>query len=262
MANFVGATGEGALSYEGTLPAGGKIDVGVAVSRAYSDVWQNAGLAVELAWLPFAILVGAEIVAALLGIAGWFGMALAVLIRAVAITVFSTIFVVRWYRYVLLGETASAKLFPPGWTPFLIVAIKIAAVFVVGLIVLGVIAALPPHFLTMPLAMLGGIALAFALARLWLVFPAAAIERPIELRAAWDLVAGNYWRLVGCLVLCYLPFVVVKAMLGGSATAVGLVFEIIGLAVMLAGAAVIASLLSGVYRQLVGGPAEPARRQY
>jgi hypothetical protein len=243
------------MSYGGTPPAGGKIDVGVAVSRAYSEVWQNAGLAVELAWLPLAILAGAEIIAALLGSAGWFGMALGVLVRAVAIAVFSTIFIVRWYRFMLLGETASAELFPPGWTPFIVVAIKLAAVFVVGAIVLGGIVALPPHFLTMPLAMIGGIVLAFALARLWLVFPAAAIERPIELRAAWDLAAGNYWRLVGGLVLCYLPFVFVKAMLGGSATFVGLVFQIIGFAVMFAGGAVIASFLSGVYRQLAGAPA-------
>ena len=99
------------------------------------------------------------------------------------------------------------------------------------------------------------------MARLSLVFPAAAIERPIELRAAWDLAAGNFWRLFACLVLCYLPFVVVKAMLGGSATLFGLVFQIIGLAVVFAGAAVVASLLSGLYRQLVGEPGQPPLRQ-
>lgn len=249
------------MSYGGTTPASGKIDVGVAVSRAYSTVWQNPGLAVELAWLPFAILVAAEIVAMLLGIAGKFGMVLGLLVRGLAFAVFGTIFIVRWYRFVLLGETANGELFPPGWGPFLIAAIKIGVVFIVGLIVLAAIAALPPHFLTMPIAMIGGIALAFALARLWLVFPAAAIERPIELRAAWDLAAGNYWRLVGCLVLCYLPFVVLKALLGGSATVFGLVFQIIGFAVVFAGSAVIATLLSTVYRQLAGEPGQPPLRQ-
>ena len=249
------------MSYGAMSPAGGKIDVGVAVGGAYSIVWSNAGLAVELAWLPFAILAGAEIVAALLGATGWFGMVLGALIQAIAFAVFGTVFLVRWYRFMLLGETASAELFPPGWTAFIIAAIKIAAVFVVGLIVLGVIAALPPHMLTMPLAMIGGIVLAFALARLWLVFPAAAIERSTDLRAAWDLAAGNYWRLVGGLVLCYLPFVLVKAILGGSATMIGLVFQIIGFAVMFAGAAVIASFLSAVYRQLAGEPGQPPLRQ-
>jgi len=249
------------MSYGGTPPAGGTIDVGTAVRTAYISVWDNPGLAAELAWLPFAILVGAEIVATLLGAAGWFGLALATLVRAVALAVFSTIFIVRWYRFMLLGETASAELFPPGWGPFFVVVIKIGAVFVVGVILLGVIAALPPHFLTMPVAMIGGIALAFAVARLSLVFPAAAIERPIELRAAWDLAAGNYWRLVACLVLCYLPFVVVRAVLGRSATFIGLVLAIIGFAVMFAGAAVIASLLSGLYRQFVGQPRQPLPRQ-
>ncbi|HEV2334365.1 MAG TPA: hypothetical protein VGS13_02595 [Stellaceae bacterium] len=248
------------MSYGGTPPTGGTIDVGVAVRTAYTSVWENAGLAVELAWLPFAILVAAEIVALLVGAAGWLGLALAVLVRALALAVLSTIFIVRWYRFMLLGETASGDIFPPGWVPFIIAALKIAAVFILGAIVLGVVAALPPHFLTMPLAMIGGIALAFALARLWLVFPAAAIERPIGLRVAWDLAAGNYWRLIACLVLCYLPFVVVKAVLGGSPTFIGLVLAIIGFAVMFAGAAVIASLLSGLYRQFVGGPGQPPLR--
>jgi hypothetical protein len=50
-------------------------------------------------------------------------------------------------------------------------------------------------------------------------------------------------------------------MLGGSATFIGLVFQIIGFAVMFAGAAVIASFLSGVYRQLTVGPGQAPLRQ-
>jgi hypothetical protein len=98
----------------------------------------------------------------------------------------------------------------------------------------------PPHFLTGLVAALGGIALAVGSSRLSLVFPAAAIERPIALRDAWDLAAGNFWRLLACLILCYLPFAILHYLLRGSGGASGaivwLVFQIIGLAVSFAGA--------------------------
>ena len=57
---------------------------------------------------------------------------------------------------------------------------------------------LPPHALTFPLSMIGSIALGLVVLRLSLVFPAAAIERPVALRTAWDWMAGNYWRLFAC----------------------------------------------------------------
>src|SRR6266545_2247067 len=117
--------GEETMSYAAMPPAGGKIDVLAEVQTAFSTVWVNVRLALDLAWLPFALLVGAEIVALLLGGAGMFGMMLAVLVRGLGFIVFGTIFVVRWHRFVLLGETAAGDLFPPGWRPFFIAAIKI-----------------------------------------------------------------------------------------------------------------------------------------
>ena len=58
-----------------------------------------------------------------------------------------------------------------------------------------------------------------------LIFPAAAIERPIGLHQAWELLAGNYWRLFACLLLCYLPFGIVHYILGeigiGNTTTAG-----------------------------------------
>jgi hypothetical protein len=121
-------------------------------------------------------------------------------------------------------------------------------------IVLGIIAA--------PLAVIAGIALILASVRVSLVFPAASVERPISFRQAWDAVAGNYWRLFGCLVLCALPFAIVQAILGAIGAALpsvlALVFQIAGLAVQFAAIAVGASLLSDVYRGLE--PAAPEQR--
>ena len=246
------------MSYATPRLAGGPIDILLAVRTAYSTVFENVRLACDLAWLPFALLVGAEIVALLLGGLGMFGMMLAALVRGLGFVVFGTIFIVRWHRFVLIGETASDGLFPPGWGLFFIAAIKITLGVIVGMVILMLIGMVPPHILTALIAAIGGIALAVASSRLSLVFPAAAIERPIELRAAWDLAAGNFWRLFACLVLCYLPFAVLHYLLresgGASGAIVWLVFQIIGLAVSFAGVAVVASLLSDLYRQLVGQP--------
>ena len=179
-------------------------------------------------------------------------MILALLVQAGGFAVFGTVFIVRWHRFILLGETTPESLFPPGWATFFLTAVKIGLLAFVGVLVLVLIAAIPPHFLTVLIAIAGYIALAFAVARLSLVFPAAAIERPISLREAWDLLAGNYWRLFACLLACYVPFgivhYIVNQIAGGAPSILWIVFQAIGLAVSFAGVAVVASLMSDVYR--------------
>ena len=231
-----------------------KIDIGGSVRAAYRAVTENARLAVELAWLPFAILVVAEVVALVLGGGGLLGRALASLVRAGGFLVFGTVFAVRWHRFMLLGESMSAGLFPPGWGSFLLAGIKIGlAVFLPTFVLILIVP---------PIGALAGIALALASTRVLLVFPAAAVEQPISLREAWDLIAGNYWRLFACMLLSVIPFVIAHAILG--AIGVGLpwvlwfVFEVIGLAVTFASMAVVASLLSDIYRGLA--PPTPAQR--
>lgn len=231
-----------------------KIDIGGSVRAAYGAVTENAPLAVELAWLPFAILVVAEVIALGLGGGGLLGRALAGLVRAGGFLVFGTVFAVRWHRYMLLGESMSAGLFPPGWGSFLLAGIKIGLAIFLPTFVLALI--LPP------IGALAGIALALASARLSLIFPAAAVEQPISLREAWDLIAGNYWRLFACILLCVIPFGIVHAIIGaiggGLPWVLWFLFEVIGLAVTFAGLAVVASLLSDIYRGLA--PATPAQR--
>ena len=231
-----------------------KIDIAASVRGAYTLVMDNTRTAVELAWLPFAIIAGAEILELLLGAGGLLGRALGGLIAAIASALFVTTFFVRWNRFVLLGESISPGLLPPGWGAAFWAGIKIGLLIAVPTIVLGIIAA--------PLAVIAGIALILASVRVSLVFPAASVERPISFRQAWDAVAGNYWRLFGCLVLCALPFVIVQAILGAIGAALpsvlALVFQIAGLAVQFAAIAVSASLLSDVYRGLE--PAAPEQR--
>jgi hypothetical protein len=235
-------------------PLGQKIDITASVRAAYIVVIDNARLLVVLAWLPFAILVGFEIIAWLLS-GGRFGEILASLIRFAGFVVFGTAFIVRWHRFILLGETTAVTLFPPGWGAYVLTGVKLGLLLLIGIILLVVIAIVVPHSLTQVIAIVGGIALLLVLAGVSLAFPAAAIKRPISLVGdAWDLVTGNYWRLVACLIACCAPFGIISYIVNEISDAMPsflwIAFQIISLAVWFASSAVVASLLSDIYRRL------------
>src|SRR6266545_6585067 len=135
-------------------PSGQKIDIAPSVRFAYTVVIENARLAVRLAWLPFAILVGMELIAWMLS-GGRFGEILASLLRLAGFAVFGTVFIVRWHRFILLEETASDRLFPPGWGTFFLALLKLGLLFLLGFIVLIVIAAVAPHSLTQVILVVG-----------------------------------------------------------------------------------------------------------
>src|SRR5579875_3556080 len=206
-----------------------RLDIGAAVAGAYRTLADNARLAGDLAWLPFAVVLAAEIVAGVAGGGGIFGRALAGLVHAIGYLVFGTVFIVRWYRFLLLGERAAGALFTPSWRAFFVVTLKLALALFAGWLVLAAV-------------------------RVSLVFPAAAVDAPLSFRAAWDLLASNYWRLFAAIVLCYLPFAIgrfILARIGGSAFfVIWLLFEAAGLAVAFAGVAVVTALVSETYRRL------------
>lgn len=244
------------MSISASPAPGYRLDIGAAVAEAYRMVIDNARLAMDLAWLPFAVVLVAEIAADAVGGGGTFSRVLAGLAHAIGYLVFGTIFVVRWHRFVLLGERTAGALFTPEWRSFLILTLKLALLIFAGWLVLGFIVLLPPHLITGPLFFVGAIALAIAPVRVSLAFPAAAIGRPLSLRAAWDRLEGNFWRLLASFVLCYLPFwigQVILARIGGSAFfLIWIVFEAAGLAVAFAGLAVVTALVSQTYRRLTG----------
>jgi hypothetical protein len=251
------------MSYQPTPAGGYQIDVLGATTRAYQSIGANFALLVEFAWLPLAIVWGFAVLASLIN-GGRFGRLLASLFDAIGFLVFGTTFLVRCHRFALLGERDAVNLFPPGWGDFFITGVKLGACVFVASIVLGLIVTLPPHMLTVPLALIGYFVVAFASMRVSLAFPAAAIAQPMALREAWDRAAGNYWRLVGGLILCYLPFAIIDMILLrlglGSFWLTWLIFEAIRLAVTFVGLAVIASFLSEAYTGIVhGGEVRPAR---
>jgi hypothetical protein len=190
-----------------------RFDVTDETVSAYRTVLGNARLAVEMALLPFAIVLASQLVVLILPSGGFFGHLLAALVGAAGTLIFGTIFIVRWHRFVLLDERISGGLIPPGWNIFLVTSLKLVAVVVVGWVILAFVAVLPPHLLTMPLTAIGGIALTLGSMRVLLIFPAAAVERPVGFMTASDWIAGNFWRLFVCLVMCWLPFAVVATLL-------------------------------------------------
>jgi len=242
------------MSYQSAPSRMYQIDVVDQVSRAYRAVIDNAQLVGEMALLPYLIVLGIELVALLVSGEGMFARALAGLIDAVGVLLFGTIFIVRWHRFILRGEAVSGGLIPPGWSAFLFAGVKLGVVMFIGWLILMAIAALPPHFLTAPLAMVGGIALSLPALRVSLIFPAAAIERPISLQTAWDWLSGNFWRLFLCALACCIPFAIVEMVIAWLASLfpafTWIVFQAAQLAVSFINAAVVAALLSHIYRDI------------
>lgn len=249
-------------------PTDFRIDIEGAAGRAYRALVENWKLAVEMAWLPFIIVFGLELLGVGAGEAitaghGATSSVLQGLGGLIGFIVFATIFYVRWYRFLLLGERPQRQLFTHSWRALFIVSLEFAALLFVGALILqGVGSA--PHAIAKVLASLGGIGLALAALRVSLVFPAAALEQPILFRTAWQLMAGNSWRLAVSALLCFVPFAVVEGVLSQAGSGrLGVLVFVIGageLAVEFAGLAVLAALLSEVYRGIVGIAREETNR--
>lgn len=234
-----------------------RIDIVDQVGQAFRAVFDRARLVLEIALLPFLIVFAVELASLLFANGGTIGKVAAVLVRALGLLVFGSVFIVRWHRFVLLGETVGGELLPPGWREFVIAGIKVGVLVFCGWVILVGIALLPPFFITVPLAAAGGVALTLAALRVSLIFPAAAIGQPVALQTAWGWVAGNFWRLFASAFACYFPFVVLQMLIGAVASVFpslfGIVFEALRLAASFAGGAVVAALLSHLYREL-GAP--------
>ena len=242
---------------DAALPSPPKIDVAASVRFAYAVVIDHWRLAISRAWLPFAIVLLTGLVE-LLGDQRWFVQIPAFVADAGAFAVF----IVRWHRFILLGEMAAEGFISAGWAPYVWTTAKLWLLLAIGLVPLLLAIAIISKAIDLSLTALADAGLIDTIflplglfwARVSLAFPAAAIARRISLfTGAWDLVSGNYWRLVACLVACCAPFAVLTfgvGSLGGLLSIPRVIVFIIQSTVWVAGAAVVASLLSEVYRRL------------
>jgi hypothetical protein len=232
-----------------------EIHTGATIHRAYETVFQNLQLVVEMAWLPFVLILAAEVVGLVLGGGGYGGQMLSWLLGGLATLFFGTTFAVRWLRHVLLGETASAELFPAAWRPLFFATITIALLVFAGGVVVSLIG-----LILSPLAILiwivGSIAVSLVALRILLMLPAAALERPIEVRTAWDMMQGNYWHLFACALICYVPFALISGFISGVDDVVPwvvwVVMEAIRIAVTFLGLACLYAMLADVYHGMTG----------
>jgi hypothetical protein len=246
------------MSYSSTPRRSYQLDVVGEVSAAYHAVFDRLQLVGEMALLPFLVMIAVEIAVHFLHSAGSvLGAAVFGIVHAIVQLVFGLVFIVRWYRFLLLNETVGGGLIPPGWTASLVVGIKLVLFMLAAIIPIVVVTFLIP-IVAPPLSLIGAIAIALVSVRVSLVFPAAAIDQPISFRTAWDWLEGNYSRLVATEFACYLPFVIVGYVLKIIARTLpslfSIIFDALQLAVSFAGWAVVAAVLAHVYRDLVGPP--------
>jgi hypothetical protein len=236
-----------------------KIDIIQSIENAFSGVFRHWSALTSLAWLPFLIVIVTQLIAFGISGGGYVGALLGSLIYAFGFLVFGTVFVVRWHRFVLLNEAHSDELFTSSWRHFFFAAVKLTLVVAISWVILFYLALIPPRVVTVPLfGIIGGIALIILSVRVSLIFPAAAVDRPLTFRESWDRIAGNTWRYFASSGICWIPF----ALAGVGLTAVGrtdgwlvwLVCQILAIGIYFLGMAVVAGLLSEVYRGIVGDP--------
>ena len=245
------------MSSSAATTTGYEVHTGETIHHAYETTFGNLGLIVEYAWLPFVIVLAVEIVGLLLAGGGTTGGQMtAWMFGGLAFLVFGTTFAVRWLRHLVLGETPSGEMFPPAWRPLFFATVTIGLLVFAGGIVTAIIG-----MILSPIAWLiwaiGGIAVALVAMRVLLMLPAAAVERPIDIRTAWDMLAGNYWHYLACALICYVPYALVEGILGGADPAVPwlvfVIMEAIRIAVNFLGLACLYAMLAEVYCGMTGG---------
>jgi hypothetical protein len=238
------------------VPLGGyEIHTGATIHRAYDAVFKNLHTVVDFAWLPYVLVMAAEIVGMVLGMGGYSGHMLAWMFGGLAMLVFGTSFGVRWFRYQLLGENPTGELFPAMWKSLFFAMVTVTLMVFAG----GVVVTLLGMILS-PIGVLitglGYIAVAMVALRLLLMFPAAAVDRPVDVRGAWGMLEGNYWHYFACAVICYIPFALVEGIIGeidsGAPWLLWIVLEAVRIAVMFVGLACLYAMLADVYHGITG----------
>jgi hypothetical protein len=255
-----------------------KVAVATMVRFAYRTVFGRWGLILDLGWIMLLVLLAVQIMPDLL-LSDRHGGAQAqfdaldygrALISLLALTAFA----VRWHQLLLVGDPhrQPTAAFFRGWARFLVYGCIVYALIgsiaaIAAATMSRMTASTATEALVAVAALSVGVGVALATVRCGLVFPAAASGKPLGLAAAWRLLRGNSWRLVGASILTTLPVTVavtiLMAVLISVSAASGadliaqrpLGFTILaGLLATISDVLVVAlgaSLLSGFYRELM-----------
>ncbi|MGB8182222.1 MAG: hypothetical protein WCF13_07620 [Stellaceae bacterium] len=250
-----------------------KVPVPDVTVGAYRAVFGQLGSVLELGWLPLLILLGVSIVPAVLppdfGQNSIVLRALPDLVDLVAGALCLNAFGVRWYQVQLFGGADHRPWLGP-WCRFLLytfalyaaLGVVLAAILFAGTIVGDRSISLEIGIVALDLAAVA--ALLLAMARLSVLYPAAAAGRPIGVDGAWRVTRGNGWRIILCWLSATAPLllgvqIIMGAVFAGfgigdaAITPMGLYIlrGLIGTVADFLIAALGAVVLSDVYRRLV-----------
>ena len=189
-----------------------RVPIAEVAAEAYRSVFGRLGLLLELAWLPLLILLAATLLPGYLHLylglhnqlLDWhsapLGFGVEEAIEGIAGILCLNAFAVRWHQTILFGgeRNTPAGLFPGALARFLLYTLVLYFVFAglfVALLLADTDAA--PAYLA-PVAGTLVLLVWVGMVRCSLLFPAAAFGRPLGIGAAWRLMRGNSWRLLGC----------------------------------------------------------------
>ncbi len=202
-----------------------KVAVPDVTVAAYRAVFLRVGAVLELGWLPLLILLAVSIVPAALP--AEFGdksaalRALPDFLDLIAGALCLNAFGVRWYQAQLLGAAARQPWLGP-WARFLLYTFALyaalgavlTAVLYLALAAEGRGIAVEAGVAAIDLAV--AIGLLLTMARLALLYPAAATGRPIGIRGAWRATRGNGWRIVWCWLFATAPLLLAVQFIMGA----------------------------------------------
>ncbi len=204
-----------------------KVPVAEVMVEAYRGVFGRLNLLLETAWLPLLLLLAAAILPGyaqlygrwihwpVLGAADHFGLSAEDLIEALTGLLCLTAFAVRWYQVSLLGDKRPppSEIFLGAWLRFLLytLLLYIVAALLLLAMLLGSRDGVPDY--VGAAVGIGMMAVWLAPVRCMLLFPAAAVGKPISIAAAWRGLRGNTWRLFAAVMLVSVPIVFTTAMI-------------------------------------------------
>lgn len=192
-----------------------KVPVAEVTVGAYRAVFGRLGAVLELGWLPFLLLLAVAVLPAALppefGAKSPALRALPDFLDLVAGALCLNAFGVRWYQAQLLGSAAAGRPWLGAWARFLfytfVLYAALGATFAAVLVLAGLVqgrGAIVEAGLGAAVVAIA-VGLLFTTARLALLFPAAAIGRPIGVGGTWRATRGNGWRIVLCWLLATAP---------------------------------------------------------
>lgn len=250
-----------------------KVPVPDVTVGAYRVVFGRLGNVLELGWLPLLILLGVSIVPAVLPADfGGENVALRALpdfLNLVTGALCLNAFGVRWYQVQLFGGASQRPWLKP-WSRFLLytfalyaaLGVVLEAIWLAGSIVGDRSVGFEIAVVALDLAVVA--ALLLAMARLSLLYPAAAASQPVGISGAWRATRGNGWRIVLCWLFATAPLLLGVQItmgavfagfgIGGTTAAPMGLFILRGLIGTVADfliAALGAVVLSDVYRRLM-----------